>query len=232
MKRNAHLKRLLFRAAVALPVLAAGTAGASNATEVGTIQVSQSSVLVDTGQGIATGSAQEPMQEPAQEPEKPPVYDESADAAADIAAALAVAKKENTRVLIQWGANWCGWCKLLHQLFNENRDISRKILYEYEVVYVDVGQFDKNVELAEKFDADFKGNGVPFITILDGDGNVVTNQETGSLEEGSVHDPAKVLGFLTTHQANYLNADDMLSAALAKAREGDKRVFIHSGAPW
>jgi len=209
VKRKAHLKQLLLVAAVALPLVAAGAVSAGN-----------------------TGSAQEPMQEPAQEPEKPPLYDESADAAADIAAALAVAKKENTRVLIQWGANWCGWCKLLHQVFNEDRDISSKILYEYEVVYVDVGQFDKNVELAEKFDADFKSNGVPFLTILDGDGNVITNQETGSLEEGSVHNPVKVLDFLTTHQADYLNASDLLHAALAKAGESGKRVFLHSGAPW
>ena len=224
MKRYAHLTQLLFMTAVALPVLAACAAGARNASDIEPAQVIQSSAQISAGQEVATDSAQEP--------EKPPVYDESADAAADIAAALAVAKKENTRVLIQWGANWCGWCKLLHQLFNEDSEIRRKILYEYEVVYVDVAQFDKNVELAEKFDADFKSNGVPFITILDGDGNVVTNQETGSLEEGSVHDPTKVLDFLTTHQADYLNADDMLSAALTKAREGGKRIFLHSGAPW
>lgn len=41
--------------------------------------------------------------------QQPPVYDESADAAADIAAALAAAETKHTRVLIQWGANWCGW---------------------------------------------------------------------------------------------------------------------------
>ena len=169
----------------------------------------------------------------AQEPEQqPPVYDESADAAADIAAAIETAEKENTRVLIQWGANWCHWCKLLHQLFNENRQIGRKILYEYEVVYVDVGRFDKNVELAEKFGADFKGNGVPFITILDGDGNVITNQETGSLEEGDKHDPEKVLDFLTAHQAEYLNADDLFSEALERAGSQGKRLFLTFGAPW
>ena len=211
-------------AAVALPVLAACAAGARNATDIEPAQVIQPVVQISTEQETATESAQEP--------EKPPVYDESADAAADIAAALAVAKKENTRVLIQWGANWCGWCKLLHQLFNEDSGIRRKILYEYEVVYVDVGRFDKNVELAEKFDADFKSNGVPFITILDGSGNVVANQETGSLEEGSVHDPAKVLDFLTTHEAEYLNAEDLLKESLTKVGEEGKRLFLTFGAPW
>ena len=43
-------------------------------------------------------------------PAKKPLYDESADAKQQIAAALAKAKRENRRVLIQWGGNWCSWC--------------------------------------------------------------------------------------------------------------------------
>ena len=38
------------------------------------------------------------------------IYDKSADGAKQIADALAMAKKENQRVLLQFGANWCGWC--------------------------------------------------------------------------------------------------------------------------
>src|SRR5262245_55311848 len=71
-------------------------------------------------------------------PAAAPVYDEKADAKADIAAALVRARRENRRVLIQWGANWCSWCKKLHALFGENADMSRKLLYEYDVVRVDV----------------------------------------------------------------------------------------------
>ncbi len=224
MKKYAHHSLTLFITAAALSVISACAAGAGNRVEDAAVEVVAPVVASAGEQGVAP--------EAAQEPEEPPVYDESADAAADIAAAVAVAEKENTRVLIQWGANWCGWCKLLHQLFNEDSEIRRKILYEYEVVYVDVGRFDKNVELAEKYDADFKNNGVPFITILDGDGNVVVNQETGSLEEGRAHDPVKVLDFLTAHQAEYLNAEDLLKEALAKVGEEEKRLFLTFGAPW
>jgi len=164
--------------------------------------------------------------------EEVPVYDESADAAVDIEAALAVAAKENTRVLIQWGANWCGWCTLLHGLFQEDRTIARKLDYEYEVVYVDIGRWDKNLELAEKYGADFQSNGVPYLTVLDGEGNVVTHQETGSLEKDNAHDPELVNSFLTEHQADYLNAEDMLNDVLAEAGRTHKRVFLTFGAPW
>jgi thiol:disulfide interchange protein len=179
---------------------------------------------------LRPGNASAQQQEVQQE--KPQVYDESADAREDIAAALARAKKENRRVLIQWGANWCGWCIKLHGLYNTDREIGRKLLYEYDLVLVDIGQWDKNLDLVEKYGADIKGQGVPYLTVLAADGTVVINHDTGSLEEGDHHDPAKVLGFLTENQADYLNAEDVLKAGLAEAKQTGRRVFLHFGAPW
>ena len=42
-----------------------------------------------------------------------PVYDESADAQAQVSQALAKAKADNKQVMIVFGANWCGDCKML-----------------------------------------------------------------------------------------------------------------------
>src|SRR5690606_9625154 len=80
-------------------------------------------------------------QKAAQPERSEPVYDESADAEAQIAGALAKAKKENRRVLIQWGANWCGWCNQLHDHMRADPEIRRKLLYEYDLVHVDIGKF-------------------------------------------------------------------------------------------
>lgn len=168
--------------------------------------------------------------------EKKPVYDEAADAREQIAEALTRAKKDNKRVLIQWGANWCGWCHILDRTFENDPKVRRTLAYEYEFIHVDIGQFDKHVDVAESYNADFKNNGVPYLTILDADGKVVANQETGSLEatvnDQPGHDAAKVLAFLTEHKADPLNADQVLTDALAKADQEDKRVFLHFGAPW
>lgn len=169
-----------------------------------------------------------------EEGEAADIYDETADAKAEIEAALSRARKENKRVLVQWGANWCGWCRVLHKLFKEDREIARKLLYEYELILVDVGQFDKNIDLAENFGAEFKSKnkGVPYLTILNKDGEVVSNQETGSLEKDKGHDPEKVLSFLTEHQAEYLDANDLLKDSLSKAEANGKRVFLRFSAPW
>jgi len=171
------------------------------------------------------------------QPETPnPIYDEQADAKAQIAAALASAKKENRRVLIQWGANWCGWCRLLHDTFQSNAQIKKELLYEYDVVLVDIGKWDKNMDLAEGYGADLKGKGVPYLTILDADGKVVANQESGVLEakiDGKDgHDPAKVMEVLTRNQATARDAEAVLSEALTTARQTSRVAFVHFGAPW
>jgi len=166
------------------------------------------------------------------------IYDEQADAKAQIAQALAKAKKDNRRVLVQWGGNWCGWCRLLHGLYKSDKEIARKLLYEYEVVYVDAGKpAGKNIELAESYGADLKKHGFPYLTILDATGKAIANQETSSLEIKDKtakpgHDPKLVLAFLTEHQAAYLDAQKVLDAGLQEASQSSKRVFLHFGAPW
>ena len=169
-------------------------------------------------------------------PTRSNIYDESADAAAQIDTALAKAKKENRRVLIQWGANWCGWCHLLHDCLKTNDKIQKKMLYEYDLVLVDVGQADKNLELAKKYEADFANQGLPFLTVLDAEGHVLANQETEALEEKDTkkqaHNPEAVLEFLTSHQATPQVAADALKAGLEQARQSKRMVFLHFGAPW
>jgi len=186
----------------------------------------------------AAPTAPKAVAKPAAPAEKKPVYDESADGKKQIAEALAQAKKENRRVLIQWGANWCGWCIKLHETYKTNRDLARKLMYEYDVVLIDIGKWDKHLDIAEQYGADFKNQGVPYLTILDSDGNVLANQDTGSLEAAEQvkgkpsHDVEKLMAFLTEHQAPYRSADSVLSDALAKAKEEHKTVLLHFGAPW
>ena len=170
----------------------------------------------------------------APKPADKPVYDEAADAKQVVAAAVAKAKRENQRVLIQWGANWCGWCKWLAGTMKTDRDVSHKLLYEYVVVHVDVGHFDKNMDLAKSLGAEFKA--IPYLTVLDGDGKALVQQNTEPFEvnegEKHGHDPAKLLAFLTTYQPAPLVAKDVLADAMATAAKAHKRVFLHFGAPW
>jgi thiol-disulfide isomerase/thioredoxin len=181
-------------------------------------------------------------------PKRPDIYDANAEGRAQIADALARAQRENRRVLVQWGANWCGWCHLLHDVLAKDTELKHELLYEYGLVLVDIGRRDKHMDLALSYGVDLKKEGVPYLTVLAADGSVVANQDTGSLEtvapppgpdaaadakphkEG--HDVAKVLGFLKAHEAPQLVAEDLYRDARTRAAAEGKHVFLHFGAPW
>jgi len=125
---------------------------------------------------------------------RPAIYDEKADGAKQIADALAVAKKQNKRVLLQFGANWCGWCHKLHKLCQTDPDIAAKLKDSFVVVLVDVNK-GHNGDINKKY-GNPAGLGLPAIVILDADGKALTTQDSGKLEQGDHHDPKKVLAFL------------------------------------
>jgi len=132
--------------------------------------------------------------ETAAKPTRPAIYDEKADGTRQVADALVTAKKENKRVLLQFGANWCGWCHKLHKLFQSDADIAARLKQSYVVVLVDVNQ-GHNAEIVKRYDNPTRF-GLPVIVILDADGKALTTQDTGKLEENDHHDPKKVLAFL------------------------------------
>ncbi len=121
------------------------------------------------------------------------IYDESLDGSKQITEALALAKKENKRVLIQFGANWCGWCHKLHRLFDTDEKVSAELKDHYVLILVDVNK-GHNQSLMVKYGAERLG--LPSLVVLDSTGKHVTTKNTGELEEGDHHSPAKVMTFL------------------------------------
>jgi thiol:disulfide interchange protein len=125
---------------------------------------------------------------------RPVIYDEAADAAKQIEEALASARKENKRVLLQFGANWCGWCHKLHKLFHDDPAVSGTLKDGFVVVLIDVNK-GHNQETDRRY-----GNpvrfGLPAIVVLDADGKQLTTKDTNQLEEGDHHSTVKVLAFL------------------------------------
>jgi thiol:disulfide interchange protein len=129
---------------------------------------------------------------------KPAIYDVKADAHQQITEALAKAKPGHKRVLLKFGANWCGWCHRLHRLFEKDPQIAALLKEKYVVVLVDVDQ-GHNADVVKEY-----GNptrlGLPVLVVLDEDGKMLTTQDTGKLEEGDHHSPEKVLAFLKEWQ--------------------------------
>jgi len=77
-------------------------------------------------------------------------YNESADAEAVVAAAFARAKTSGKRVLIDLGGNWCGDCIVLANIM-QLPEMKPFIKQHFEVVAVDVGRFDKNLQIPARF---------------------------------------------------------------------------------
>jgi len=131
-------------------------------------------------------------------PARAPIYDTKADGAEQVADALATAKREHKNVLLQFGANRCGWCHKLHNLFQSDKDIAAVLKTNYVVVLIDVDKVDgksHNADVNTRY-GDPCRFGLPAIVVLDFDGKQLTTQDTGKLEAGNRHDPAKVLAFL------------------------------------
>lgn len=169
-------------------------------------------------------------QQKAEDTKKADIYDPKADAQAQVAAAVAKAKRDNSRVMLMFGGNWCGWCHKLHGTLKSEAELRQIMSSEYVLTMIDTAAPN-----ADKVMADYKVDpkaGVPYLVVLDGDGKVVCNQETGSLEEGDHHDPKKVAAFLNANVAKPLDARKALDDALAQAATQDKLVFLHFGAPW
>ena len=98
----------------------------------------------------------------------PRPYDEQADPAQDIAAALQQAKADDKRVLLDFGANWCPDCLVLAQHF-ENAQVKPFLDEHFVVVKIDVGQWDKNLEIAQQYGNPIE-RGIPAVVVLDADG--------------------------------------------------------------
>jgi len=126
-------------------------------------------------------------------PKATDIYNESLDGNKQVADAIVIAQKEHKRILLQFGANWCGWCHKLHKLCDADKSISEELRSDYVVAMVDVNN-GHNQDLVAKYGA--SGYGLPFLVVLDGDGKHLNTKHSDDLEEGDHHNPAKVLAFL------------------------------------
>lgn len=161
-----------------------------------------------------------------------PIFDRDANALRDITAALTRARDDNRRVLIHWGSNSCETCQRLHAAMNNDRAIKRMLLYEYELVLVDVGSRDRNLDIALSYGVAPQASGVPWLTMLNFDGEPIANLHAGTFGDGrGSFDVKKIEEFLRTYQVRYPSADAVLNRALGEARLHEKPLLVQFIAP-
>jgi thioredoxin 1 len=126
--------------------------------------------------------------------EQKDLYPASADAKAEIAEAVQKATGARERVLIVFGGNWCYDCHVLEEAFH-SPEILPTIEKSFVVVHVDIGQMDKNLDVAKQYDVPLD-RGVPAIAVLESDGKLLFSQKRGEFEAARSMAPEDILDFL------------------------------------
>jgi thiol-disulfide isomerase/thioredoxin len=126
-------------------------------------------------------------------------YDEQADAKREVAAARRKAEVDGKLLLLEFGGNWCPHCRALGRMM-ESPEVRRVLADRYEVVWVDVGRFDKNLDIYEPLAGELVA--VPASVIVDP-------------ASGAVRNPGEIIGGDETHE----DPEALAAWLLSKARQ-------------
>lgn len=93
-------------------------------------------------------------------------YDEGADAKTAVAKASARAKAAHKLLLIDLGGNWCLDCRILAGTV-DLPEVKAFVRRHYELVTVDIGRFDKNLDVPAHYGITQRLAGVPALLVVD-----------------------------------------------------------------
>ena len=122
-------------------------------------------------------------------------YDESADAKAAVQQALTVARTRGLPVLLIFGANWCEDCRALDRALKAGKG-AELVGGAFELVKVDVGNFDRNLDLAVAYGNPI-GKGIPAAVLLSADNRVLYATRAGELANARRMSDSGIYDFLS-----------------------------------
>jgi len=124
----------------------------------------------------------------------PTPYDSRRNADADLAATIAKAKASGKRVLIDLGGNWCTDCRILAGVM-ELPELKPFIEEHYEVVSIDVGRMNKNMQIPARYGVT-KLDGVPTVLIVDTNGKLLNATNAADLADARSMNPQGIANWL------------------------------------
>jgi protein disulfide-isomerase len=126
-------------------------------------------------------------------------YNEQADAVADVQHAIAAAQIDHKKVLLVFGANWCPDCRALDRAMHGS---SRHLIdREFDVVKIDVGNFDKNLPLAQRYGNPI-AKGIPAVVVVGSGNQVLYSTKAGELANAGQMTEQSIYDFLKEKVAN------------------------------
>jgi thiol-disulfide isomerase/thioredoxin len=122
----------------------------------------------------------------------PNLYRADVNAQEEINNTIAAAGKQHKRVILVFGATWCGDCYALDYAFHQPR-IEPLLNNNFKVVHVDVGRYDRNLDLAKKYHVDLE-KGIPSLAVLTPQGGLLYS--TAEFERARLMTEEDVISFL------------------------------------
>jgi hypothetical protein len=108
----------------------------------------------------------------------------------DVADAMARAKTNGHRVILVFGANWCHDSRALAGWFASPR-FAAMLAPRYEIVWIDVGQKDHNLDLARRLGLDGI-KGTPTVLMLDSAGKPLNLKDAPRWHDASTRSEDKI----------------------------------------
>lgn len=119
-------------------------------------------------------------------------YDSHADADAEVNAALATAKSEHKRAFIDLGGNWCAECRILAGIM-ELPEMKPFVDKHYVVVEVDVGRFNRNLQIPARWGITDRLSGLPAVLIVDpSDNSLIDRGHIAALADARAMTPQAI----------------------------------------
>ena len=127
------------------------------------------------------------------------LYSAEADPNSDIASALKQARLEHKRIILAFGGDWCGDCQVLDIYLHQPPNL-QLLDKNFLLVHVDIGHFDKNLDITEKYNIPLK-KGVPALAVLDADGQLLYSQQAAEFGDMRYMYATSVTDFLNQWKA-------------------------------
>jgi len=121
-------------------------------------------------------------------------YDERANAAEDIHRAMQSAHQAHKDVLLVFGANWCPDCRALDLALHAKDGAA--IGQRFVVVKIDVGNFDRNLDLARRYQVPLR-KGIPAAAVLGEDESLRYVTRSGELANARSMGDVAIADFLS-----------------------------------
>lgn len=146
-------------------------------------------------------------------------FDPARNPADDLQAAIVKARRENKRIVLDIGGEWCGWCKKMDFYFLQNPDLAKLRDENFVWLKINFSEENKNEAFLSAYP---EATGYPHLFVLEKDGTFLFSQGTSELEQQQM--PIVISGSSRTKFEDALKVE--------KQRTYDRQKFIEFLKKW